>query len=257
MNRSPSFGTHRWLPPGSARRFGLVACLLGASLPAVGCTRNQIKSLLKLADKSEGASQESVDTAPPPVVRAPSGAVPSQVRPDNPVSAIDVDPGSGREVTLAAGLRIIPPETFNVISEQEGSDFRSDYVHYRWERLSGGAWFIVTILSGLDYEGDRAPKIEDGQVVLQRVQVAFARVDEKHQMRSIGSQPEMLAGQRAIRTNVAGKVEGEDAVGHLYLLADGKHLIEIVALATESNRSVLKVCRESVATLSRGPAGDR
>ncbi|MDP7302513.1 MAG: hypothetical protein QGG09_05390, partial [Pirellulaceae bacterium] len=95
------------------------------------------------------------------------------------------------------------------------------------------------------------------RVVLQRIRSAFARIDEKHQLRSNGSQTETLAGLRAVRTNVAGKVKGEDAIGHLYLLSAGKHWVEIVALATESNRSVLKICRESVNTLSRVPAKKR
>ena len=93
--------------------------------------------------------------------------------------------------------------------------------------------------------------------MLQRIKTAFARVDKKHQLRSNGSRSEKIAGLDAIRTNVVGKVEGEEAVGHLYLLSDGKHLIEIVALATESNRSVLKICRESANSLSRGPAKKR
>ena len=51
--------------------------------------------------------------------------------------------------------------------------------------------------------------------------------------------------------------KGEEAIGHLYLLRDGKYLIEIVALATEPNRGALKICRESANSLSRGPAKKR
>ena len=216
-----------------------------------GCTRSHIKSLLNSASDSQETPQETVEMPAAPVVK------PVAARPNAPASVIDVDPGSGRDVTMVAGFRMRPPETFNVISEQEGNDFRSNYVHYRWERLSGGAWFIVSFLGGMEYEGSRAPNIQEMEVVLQRIQPAFARVDEKHQIRSNGSRIETVAGLRAIRTNVIGKVEGKDAVGHLYLLSDGKHWIEIVALATESNRSVLKICRESVNTMSRGPAKKR
>ena len=242
-------------PPGTASRFGVVVCLVSALLTACGCTPNQTKSLLNAVTNSgeeEAPPQaEEIKPRPAPVLTFPSDR-PAQ--PKRPGAAIDVDPGSGRAVSLLAGFRITPPETFNVISEQEGSDFRSSYTNYRWERLSGGAWFIVTFLSGMDYEGGRAPDIRDGKVVGERIRAALARVDEQHRMRSNGSQEETLAGLWAVRTNLTGKIAGQDAVGHLYLLTDGEYFIEIVAVATQSNRGVLKACRESVASLAREPA---
>ena len=248
MNRSAFTGTHR---------FCLAVILIAvSSFLSTGCTRNQMQALLNSEDESEPATEEIVELPAAPVVKSRLDELVGSSDPRSPsasASAIDVDPGSGRDVTLAAGFRITPPATFNVISEQEGSDFRANYAEYRWERLSGGVWFIVTFLSGMDYEGDRTPKIQDERVVRQRIRSAFARVDEKHQLRSNGSQTERLAGLSTVRTNVIGQVEGEDAVGHLYLLSDGKHLIEIVALATEPNRSALKICRESANSLSRGP----
>lgn len=254
MDRPSPLGANRWSPTGSTYRCCLVICLIVSSSGGTGCTQSQMKSLLNSANNPQETPQETVEM---PAVPAVKPAPPASARPSAPASVIDVDPGSGRDVTMVAGFRMRPPETFNVISEEEGNDFRSNYVHYRWERLSGGAWFIVTFLSGIDYEGSRAPNIQDKGVVQQRIQSAFARVDEKHQLRSNGSRTETVAGLSAIRTNVVGKVEGTEAVGHLYLLSDGKHWIEIVALATESNRSVLKICRESVNTLSRGPAKKR
>ncbi|MDP6059413.1 MAG: hypothetical protein QGH33_11005 [Pirellulaceae bacterium] len=254
MNRPSSPSANRWSASGSVYRCCLVMCLIGLSLPAASCKQNQIKSLLNAGNEPEATPQEKAELQAAPVV---SPTPPMPARSSAPVSAIDVDPGSGRDVTMVAGFRMRPPETFNVIFEEEGEEFRSSYVQYRWERLSGGAWFIVTFLSGMDYEGSRAPRIQNERVVLQRIRSAFARIDEKHQLRSNGSQTETLAGLRAVRTNVAGKVKGEDAIGHLYLLSAGKHWVEIVALATESNRSVLKICRESVNTLSRVPAKKR
>lgn len=236
------------LSPPATRIFCLTICLIATILLTAGCTQNQINSLLENANPPEDAVEtvEAPVTPPPKKASAPPAT--------GPVSAIDVDPGSGREITMQAGYRMVPPSTFNVISEESGNDFRANYATYRWERLSGGAWYIVTFLSGLDYEGDRAPKIQDERVVAQRIRTAFARVDKKHQMRSNGSQNETLAGLKAVRTNVIGKIEGEDAVGHLYLVSDGKNFIEIVAVATESNRDVLPICRETAHTLSRGPA---
>lgn len=231
--------SNSWLP--------LVFMLTVVSLSALGCTRKQMKLLLN-AGKEE--PEEAIAMPEVPVAKPVPAAKPKPA----PTSTFYVDPGSGREAPLLGGLRMAPPETFNIIIEQEGNDFRSNWKHFRWERQSGGAWFIVTFLRGMDYEGTRAPKIQDERVVNQRIKVAFARVDKTHRLTSNGSQNEKLAGIDTVRTNVAGKVNGEDAVGHLYLLYDGKHLIEIVALATEPNRDALKHCRAAANSLARGPA---
>jgi len=260
MNRDSSHAVYGCWPVRTVNRFCLLMCLVGSSLLLAGCTRNQMKSLLDSVDNSAETTQETVEAPVGPVAQPQPAAQPkpaAQAKRANPRSDFYVDPGSGRDIKLLAGFRMLPPETFNVIEESEGDDFRSNFKHFRWERLSGGTWFIVTFLSGMDYEGARTPKIEDERVVLQRIKVAFARVDEKHQLRSNGSQTEKLAGLSTIRTNVIGKVHGEDAIGHLYLLSDGKHLIEIVALATEPNRGALKHCRDAANSLSRGPAKKR
>jgi hypothetical protein len=202
----------------------------------------------------DDSAEETAPMPVAPIVKPKPSTKSNGSTSSEPASTFYVDPGSGRDVTLLAGLRMTPPETFNVIEELEGSDFRSNYKQYRWSRLSGGAWFIVTFLSGMDYEGTRAPKILDERVVPQRIKAAFARIDENHTLRSNGSQSEQLADLTTLRTNVIGKVDGKDAIGHLYQLYDGKFLIEIVALATEPNRDALKICRESANSLSRGPA---
>ena len=245
MERPFLLGTCRWC---------LAVCML-SSLVAPGCSRNQIKTLANAVQKAKGTPEEKVEAvaeaspvSAPPLPEATDQAAAASGAAE---SAINVDPGSGRDVKLVGGFRMTPPETFNVIFEEEGSDFRANYWHYRWERQSGGAWFIVTFLSGMDYEGGRMPNLEDERVVRQRIQTAFARVDKGHQLRSNGSQAETLAGLKTIRTNVVGKVAGEDAVGHLYLLTDGQHLVEIAALATESNRDALKACRDSANSLAR------
>jgi len=197
---------------------------------------------------SETETPETVD--PPTVPQAEKSPSPATPPTNAPASAIDVDPGSGRDVSLVDGFRITPPETFNVIQEEEGSDFQSSYTHVRWERSSGGAWFIVSFLSGIEFEGARKPNIHDPQVVRQRIQAAFARIDEGHALRSNGSQKEKLAGLDAVRTNVIGTTNGQTAVGHLYLLTHGKYLIEIAALATEPQRDALKYGRESANSLT-------
>ncbi len=250
MNRALSFAVGDRLP----LRFWLPLGLLGALPPLAGCTPNEVRSLLKAVNHAEDPPAETVEAEPPPTIETKPA---SNAQSSEPASSFDVDPGSGRDVMLMAGFQFTPPETFNVIEEQEGSDFRANYKHYRWSRLSGGAWFSVTFLSGLDYEGPRAPKILDQRLVPQRIKSAFDRLEQNHALRSNGSQQEQLAGLPTLRTNVIGQVDGEDAVGHLYILYDGKHLIELVALATEANRSVLKICRESANSLARGPAAQR
>jgi len=243
---------HRWLTPLFGYRvIGYRAALIGwlvcGSTFFAGCTQSQVETIWDTVNTSETASTETSELSDEPAA-SPSPNVSAPTSSSAPETYIA--PGQSRDVKLSAGFSITPPETFNVIYQNEGSDFQSSYEEYRWERQSGGVWFIVTFHSGLAYEGARKPNIREERFALERIQPAFARVDEKHQLRSNGSQPESLGGLSAIRTNVYGKVKGKDAIGHLYLLFDGTHLIEIVALATESNRSVLKACRESASSLS-------
>ncbi len=253
---SPSRSGH------STYRPCLLLLTLGVALTAAGCTPRQIKSLI---DSAQGSSESNRNAAPemdetgPPVAAevTPGGAAGEPADAAPPSDSFYVDPGTGLDVELLAGFRMTPPETFNVIEEEEGSDFHATYKHFRWSRLSGGAWFIVTFLSGLDYEGPRAPKVLDKRAVAGRIKTAFARIDANHQLRSNGSQVEQLAGLATMRTNVIGQVNGQEAIGHLYALYDGKHLIEIVALATVPHRDALKICRESANSLSRNLPRDR
>lgn len=243
----------RSLPGVVDLRLKLAICLIGGSSLVAGCTQSQVKSLVEAVSESEPSAAEIVNAPVAPAANPVTPASPTTLPAESNelASAIDVNPGSGRDVILTGGFKITPPETFNVIEEREGSNFHEQYQEYRWERTSGGAWFIVTFLSGLGLEGAREPEIHDERFIQKRLETAFARADENHQLRSNGSQNEQLAGLSAVRTNVTGKVQGKEAVGHLYVLFDGKQLIEIVALATEANRKVLMACRKSANSLSR------
>ncbi len=219
---------------------------LAALALAAGCLPN----FRWAADQEEAGENQPQEPPPPPAAPPP---------PANPAARVtapsDIQPGSSEAVELYGDYTIEPPRAFNVFELSEGDDFRTRWVHYRWERLTGGAWFTISFFSGIDYEGKRRPDIHQQSTVDGRLRSVFARIDGKHQLYSRGIVTQKIGGQQAVRTNVAGQLAGGEAIGHLYLIDDGSYLIEIAAVATEENRGVLKDCRQAAGTFAKAITG--